>query len=689
MLNPDGWEVARALGSKVLSGMHGEGDLYGEFIMWFLSLVHHERIHLLAYCNMAFCLAVIFFYVNVWVFLGELRIMEDHALRERTVNYILFKVIFLGAVVEPELIELICWCGCFTVLGMIKMLGSLGRDRFEFIVVSHNATVVDHVRLTALLCLVFSTSALWGVRVWNTFYDGAGPSVVLLLLFECTTCILCMLQTLSRYIVYAINLHVYQGEWSWHGPLWYLIGFVGDTTCLMLSAGHYFHVWTINGISLNLVDAILFLNIRVTIANMVKNTTGWLNYCNMMRQLDSAWPDATSAELEAIDENCGICLRHLHEAKRLPCNHYFHRACLQRLMEGGGQPACPMCRAPLFPENGAGVMNNGNGGGLRGNTNFLVHMPRINLQLGINLSGNGRRTRPPVPRDPHAHEAAIRALFPNNTALLTSETGPNLAQGQRLVGHEICKRFGLRYYGGRVVRVWEAVPGTNGRHVDQRTIMYRIDYEDGDREDMIWNELSRLLVGITVSSTGASLLRGAGGAGSSDRAGHVANGSLTGADGGSGDDGVLAVGAGSAYTAHVICAWLYDWTGTRPALYRFAATTPISEVAKTYAAERGLDGANVTLHVYDLQKKEPIQLSMAITLEDTVRMHSSTNPRVGPIGADTTGADTTCADECRLFVMIKCFPECNDGGVARFITTRDFVRLQRRRRRLARMAANP
>ena len=31
--------------------------------------------------------------------------------------------------------------------------------------------------------------------------------------------------------------------------------------------------------------------------------------------------------------------------------------------------------------------------------------------------------------------------------------------------------------------------------------MYRINYDDGDREDMEWNELSRLLIGLTAVGT--------------------------------------------------------------------------------------------------------------------------------------------------------------------------------------------
>jgi hypothetical protein len=302
-----------------------------------------------------------------------------------------------------------------------------------------------------------------------------------------------------------------------------------------------------------------------------------------------------------------------------------------------------------------------------------VGAPSINLQLGIHLGSNRRRFRPPVPRDPRAHEVAVRELFPNQPVLLTSVNGPDLIQGQRLVGHEIRKRFGLRYYGGRVVRVWEALPGVNGRHVNQRTVMYRIDYEDGDREDMIWNELSRLLVGITVSSTGASLVAGGRPA--------PANPRQNGGSGGGGDRdrirNAAIAGSRGAHIGNVICARIFDWTGSSPSLYRFAGASPIREIAKTYAAERGLDLKSVTFHVYDAQRKVPIEAMLHDTLEETVRKYGCLNPQGGAL-----------ANECRMFAKLEHFPDYIEGGSTRFIGPRDFVRLQRRRRRRVRMAAN-
>ena len=127
---------------------------------------------------------------------------------------------------------------------------------------------------------------------------------------------------------------------------------------------------------------------------------------------------------------------------------------------------------------------------------------------------------------------------------------------------------------------------------------------------------------------------------------------------------------------NVICASIFDWTASRPTLFRFAAATPMREIAKAYAAERGLDGKNVVLHVYDTQKKKPVQTSLDCTLKDTATRHQCLSLR-----------GEHAVDECRMFAKLKHFPEYTDGGSARFIGSHDYIRLQRRRRSRARARA--
>ena len=56
-------------------------------------------------------------------------------------------------------------------------------------------------------------------------------------------------------------------------------------------------------------------------------------------------PDKRLEELEE-DITCAVCQGHYQQAKLLPCNHYYCRACIEELAKrSGGRPfACPECR---------------------------------------------------------------------------------------------------------------------------------------------------------------------------------------------------------------------------------------------------------------------------------------------------------------------------------------------------------
>jgi len=42
--------------------------------------------------------------------------------------------------------------------------------------------------------------------------------------------------------------------------------------------------------------------------------------------------DATKNQLSELDDVCAICLRSMRSAKITICNHYFHGACLSKLL---------------------------------------------------------------------------------------------------------------------------------------------------------------------------------------------------------------------------------------------------------------------------------------------------------------------------------------------------------------------
>lgn len=51
--------------------------------------------------------------------------------------------------------------------------------------------------------------------------------------------------------------------WEWRGTVVRNCSFVMDIVSLLLALGHCVHIWWLRGLAFQVVDAILFLNLRV------------------------------------------------------------------------------------------------------------------------------------------------------------------------------------------------------------------------------------------------------------------------------------------------------------------------------------------------------------------------------------------------------------------------------------------
>ena len=68
-------------------------------------------------------------------------------------------------------------------------------------------------------------------------------------------------------------------------------------------------------------------------------------------------PDFSHQNLEELEREitCAVCYRHYQEAKLLPCNHYYCRACIETLAKGSRRRPfpCPECRKDsILPSGG-------------------------------------------------------------------------------------------------------------------------------------------------------------------------------------------------------------------------------------------------------------------------------------------------------------------------------------------------
>lgn len=78
-----------------------------------------------------------FFYVCVYIYLQHMY--------DRLLNYLIFKILFVGAVLEPDLKELVVWATWFSMIGFLRVFSMLARDRFEYLSFSPTTPLRIHV----------------------------------------------------------------------------------------------------------------------------------------------------------------------------------------------------------------------------------------------------------------------------------------------------------------------------------------------------------------------------------------------------------------------------------------------------------------------------------------------------------------------------------------------------------------
>ncbi|KAF9317173.1 hypothetical protein BG003_001097 [Podila horticola] len=283
-----------------------------------LSYLQNEKMCVLVFTNMAFCLAFLAGRLFLRTFFGDLRVIERQHMYDRALNFLLFKVVFVGAILEPRWEELLIWTAWFTILGFLRVFSMLCRDRFEYITVSPNVPVKVHIKILAMLAMILVSNIVWFVLCISVF-----RSMLLLLSFECFTLLLDTVQTTVKYVIHLGDLSR-QGPCESRRTVQYYTEFVTDSMILVTTLGHYLHIMYLHGISFTLIDAVLFLNMRSVFNNLRKKISSHQTYRQALRNMRALYPSATAKQLADYSDDCAICRDSMSSGKVLPCGHIFH-----------------------------------------------------------------------------------------------------------------------------------------------------------------------------------------------------------------------------------------------------------------------------------------------------------------------------------------------------------------------------
>ncbi|XP_022767454.1 dirigent protein 17-like [Durio zibethinus] len=99
-----------------------------------------------------------------------------------------------------------------------------------------------------------------------------------------------------------------------------------------------------------------------------------------------------------------------------------------------------------------------------------------------------------LPGEPAVVINGVPEVNPNCNTLVLSDVNKEDGESQKdkgcgewLEGREVQKLFGEKYYYGSVIQF------------DKETGWYRVEYEDGDAEDLDWHELEEVLLPVDIT----------------------------------------------------------------------------------------------------------------------------------------------------------------------------------------------
>ena len=263
---------------------------------------------------------------------------------ERLINFLMGQLVVLGAVVEPDVAELLLWGSFAVFVGLLSLYSGLARDRLEYMAHLPNppasAAFVRVVCLEVSVVLITLGSIVGGCRLMSE----ASISTLLLFFFP--------QGLLAAETLHAL-VHLYLQRRERHegtSDTLYYASLVPELCMQSCRLCHQVHVWYTHGITFSIIDVLLLANAKLAFEGLHRRVVTHRNFLRADSNLQKLFRSATEAELEKIEDCCAICREPMHDSvkdsvKVLPCNHYFHCTCLRSWLEQSH--SCPVCRAAL------------------------------------------------------------------------------------------------------------------------------------------------------------------------------------------------------------------------------------------------------------------------------------------------------------------------------------------------------
>ncbi|KAG1121835.1 hypothetical protein G6F42_012045 [Rhizopus arrhizus] len=246
---------------------------------------------------------------------------------DRMLNFLLFKVIFIGAVMEPvwrHILRLSMWIG---VLGFMRIFSLLSRDRLDNLTTVAFVSLRKYYKITVFLSTILFSNIIWYLGSLYLF-----PTSLAFLTLEFLPVVLDTIQVLIKYTTHLMD------QWRENGfeskrLINYYTELSADVLILGCTLLQYLQLMWMHGISFGLVDIVLFLNVRSVLKNLYSKVIIYRERWRAMSYVRDRYVDASAEELSNHNDDCaifiacipGYSIMSLNQHVQLAEDHCLHR----------------------------------------------------------------------------------------------------------------------------------------------------------------------------------------------------------------------------------------------------------------------------------------------------------------------------------------------------------------------------
>lgn len=228
--------------------------------------------------------------------------------------------------------------GLIVFLVFIKCVHWLLAKRVDYMERSPNISFLFNLRVVSLLVILFTVNFSFIELLLSI--KNQTDTMIFVLTFEYA---ILMVRLITIFVEYLLNCHdllLRDHPWSHKSACMLYLDLLSNFLKILINA--YFMVQMTR---IQVFPIFMVRSFWVTLRAFRSALINWNLSRLVINQMNTQFPNATAEELLSGDNVCIICREEMQpngNAKRLPCNHIFHVACLRSWFQR--QQTCPTCR---------------------------------------------------------------------------------------------------------------------------------------------------------------------------------------------------------------------------------------------------------------------------------------------------------------------------------------------------------